>query len=110
MKMKYCASKAFAKYIAQAVNWENKKAGTQIDVMALQPHFINGLLIQEDMANGFAFGQVPAEESVSAALRDLGYEATTYGAALHERIGFVMTFVMNHLMPGYDRSQLNAEL
>ena len=106
----YCASKAFVKYIAQAVHWENKKAGTQIDVMALQPHFVNGLMIQNDMANGFAFGQVPAEDCVSAALRDLGHEATTYGASLHERIGFIMTFVMNHFMPGYDRSPLNSEL
>ena len=41
----YSSTKVFTKYLAQAADWENKQAGNQIDVMALQPHFVKTKMV-----------------------------------------------------------------
>ena len=92
----YCATKAFEKYLALAVNREHSSAGKQIDVMALQPGFVKTKMIKEAEETGVAFGVIPVEACVSAALRDLGYEEATYGANLHELISEFLTFWMRY--------------
>ena len=85
-----------------ATAWENSVDGKKIDVMALQPHFVETKMITKAVDKGLAFGVVSVTDCVNGALRDLGHEVTTYGPRLHEHIGCVMTFMMKAI-PGEDK-------
>ena len=87
-----------------ATAWENSVAGKKIDVMALQPHYVETKMIKKALAKGMAFGVVSVTDCVNGALRDLGHEVTTYGPCLHEHVGCLMTFMMKAL-PGEDQQK-----
>ena len=47
--------------------------------MALQPGYVETKMIARAKANKENFGTVSVEQCVNGALRDLGYETTTFG-------------------------------
>ena len=98
----YGCTKVFGKYLGMATAWENSVFGKKIDVMTLQPHFVNTKLIKQAVEKGQAFGVVSVTDCVNGALRDLGHEVTTYGPTLHEHIGCALTFMMKAL-PSEDK-------
>ena len=57
-----------------------------IDLLCLQPGFVDTKMIKPSKEQGIAVGIVSVEECVSAALRDLGHEICTYGPKAHETI------------------------
>ena len=76
----YGGTKVFGKYLTMATDWENKLGSEhQIDMLALQPHFVSTKMIEKFEKKGHAFGSVSVESCVGAALRDLGTEQRTYG-------------------------------
>ena len=54
-------------------------------------------MVEKAIEKKMDFGTVTVEQSVGAALRDLGYEETTFGPIVHEFYGMLLTFVLKFL-------------
>ena len=85
----YCATKAFVKYLSLALKWEAEANDAKVDILSLQPYFVATRMVAA--WKGTEGKKITVEECVSAALRDLGKEETTYGPFLHEKWGYIST-------------------
>lgn len=85
-----------------ATDWENNtNPDNKIDMMALQPHFVETKMIGQFKERGETFLVVSTESCVSAALRDLGIELRTYGPYQHEAIAGVSSEVFKYMNLSY---------
>jgi len=56
-----------------------------IDILCLQPGFVETKMIKKAKESGYAQGIVTTEDCVAATMRDLSHEDSTFGPASHER-------------------------
>ena len=92
----YSATKAFTKYLCLATSREYQRAGKDTDLLCLQPGSVSTKMIDELVQEGRALAMVTVEECESSALRDLGYDTSTCGAAKHQFVGHMMTLLRKY--------------
>ena len=69
-----------------------------MDILCLQPHYVKTSMIENAEKAGKTFGVVSTEESVRAAINDLGYEVCTYGAPTHSRIASLLVPAWKYIL------------
>lgn len=76
---------------------QSNQKDNNVEIMCLQPHYVETKMIARSIEKKQDFGTVSVKDCVNGALRDLGYEVTTYGPRKHEFWGCFMSAILRYV-------------